>query len=481
MTSIERQAIAGLKWGLAAKLLIQVFSWGVTIFVIRLLVPTDYGLMALCAVVLAIVAGVAELGLGASLVQARNLAKGDLARVAGMLLLLNLACAAIVVLAAPLFAGVFEHPRLAAIIRVSSAQLLLAALAAIPEALAYRDMRFKLLAAVDTASAFVTSATTLALAYYGAGVWALVLGNLAGSAVRTVLLIARSPFVRPTFDLRGVGRFLRFGGAWSGARFAWQLTYQADVLIAGRFLGEASVGTYSVAAQLANLPLSKAMGIVNQVAFPAIARLQDELPRMRTRVMDGIRMLGFCAIPVLFGLSAVAPEFVHVVLGERWTSVIVPLQIIALVAPLRMLGTLLATAVSAIGRADVELVNTLVSLAVFVTAFLLGVRFDVTGLAVAYAIAVMASFILNFSRTARVVGVSFREIGLACGSTVIAGTAMLGGVAGARVLLGGTAEWLRLGLLVVAGAVSHLGVLALLDRALFGKARDVLVALRGTP
>ena len=479
MTSIERQAIAGLKWSLAAKLLIQLFSWAVTILVIRLLVPADYGLMALCAVVIGIVTGVAELGLGASLIQARNLERGDLARVAGMLLLLNSACAVIVALAAPLLASVFGDPRLGAVIRVTSVQLLLAAVAAIPEALAYRDMRFKWLAAVDTATAFAASVVTLAFAWYGAGVWALVLGSLAGHVARTVLLIARGgPFVRPLFDLRGVGRFLRFGGTWSGARFVWQLTYQADVLIAGRFLGEAAVGTYSVAAQLANLPLNKAMGIVNQVAFPAIARLQDELPRMRSRILDGIRMLGFCAVPLLFGLSAVAPEFVDVVLGERWTSVILPLQIIAVVAPLRMIATLLATAVGAIGRADVELVNTLVSFVVFVTAFLLGVRFDVTGLAVAYLVAVVVSFAVNFPRTARVVGLSLREIGLASGGTVIAGTAMLGAVAGARGLLGDAPEWLRLGSLVAAGGITYLGVLALLDRPLLGEARNVLGALR---
>jgi hypothetical protein len=123
-------------------------------------------------------------------------------------------------------------------------------------------------------------------------------------------------------------------------------------------------------------------------------------------------------------------------------------------------------------------VNTLVSFAVFVTAFLLGVRFDVTGIAVAYLVAVAVSFALNFPRTARVVGLSLREIGLACGSTVIAGTAMLGAVAGARGLLGDAPEWLRLVSLVAVGGVTYLGVLALLDWRLFGEARNVLGALR---
>ena len=87
--TVERQTVAGLKWGTAAKLLTQTTSWCVTLVVIRLLVPADYGLMAMSAVVMSICAGIAELGLGASLVQARNPSHIDVARVGGMLILMN--------------------------------------------------------------------------------------------------------------------------------------------------------------------------------------------------------------------------------------------------------------------------------------------------------------------------------------------------------------------------------------------------------
>src|SRR5688572_258148 len=310
--SVEHQAIAGLKWGVTAKIATQVVAWSVTILVVRLLQPADYGLMALSAVVLSVFAGIAELGLGASLIQARSLTQHDLARVGGALLLLNLACAGLVAVAAPLFAGFYGDPRLELIIQISTVQFLLSAVVAVPEAIAYRDMRFKRLAAADIGSGFVASIVTLLLALSGAGVWSLVIGNLAGHTARTGVLMHRGANALPSFRLRGIGQLVRFGGAWSGARFAWHLSYQADVLIAGRFLTEAAVGTYSVAQQLANLPLQKAMEIVNQVAFPAIARLQEDPSRMRKRMLDAIRLLGVGAVPALWGLGAVSPEFVAV-------------------------------------------------------------------------------------------------------------------------------------------------------------------------
>ena len=476
--SLERQTITGVTWGVVAKLVTQLVAWAVTLLVIRLLTPADYGLMALSAVVLSVFAGIAELGLGASLVQARNPSQHDIARVAGALLLLNVACGAVVCLGAPLLARAFGHPRLELLIQVSSAQFVLIAVAAIPEALAYRSMRFKWLAAADIVSGFTTSVVTLVLALASAGVWALVLGNLSGYTVRTGMLVLGGANVRPTFRLQGIGRFLRFGGAVSGARFAWQLTYQADLLIAGRALSQEAVGAYSVAVQLANLPLQKVMGIVNQVAFPAMARLQEELPRMPQRLLSAIRLLAVGTIPILWGISAVAPEFVAVVLGDQWSSVILPLQLIAIAAPIRMLATLLATAVSAMGRADIELVNTLVSLAVFVAAFLVGVRWDIHGLAVAYVIAASSSLLLNFRRTARVIGVSAREIGTAGRSTVMAGVVMFASTVGARSLLPEVSDGLRLPVLVAVGAAAYVAAMVLVDRAIWADARKVVAVLR---
>ena len=374
--------------------------------------------------------------------------------------------------------SLFGHPRLELVLQVSSISFLLSALASIPESLAYREMRFRWLAATDIVTGLVTSGTTLALALAGSGVWALVIGNLCGAAVRTIMLMWGGTAVAPDFAMRGIGALLKFGGTWSAGRLAWQLTYNADVVIAGRFLTQEAVGVYAVAAQLANLPLQKAMSVLNQVAFPAIARLQDELPRMRTRLLDAIRLLGFAAIPALWGVGAVAPEFVNVVLGPKWHSVALPLQVIAMVAPLRMLAGILSTAMSALGRADLELRNTLVGFAVSVIAFLCGVRWGVSGLAIAYAVAVAVTFIANFPRTSRTVGISLLQILGACRMSVVAGVAMLIAIAAARFGSESLPEVLRLPGLMVVGAIAYLATIALLDRGIWSDVRRVASALR---
>ncbi len=467
---LERQVISGIKWSAAAKLLTQAITWGVTLVVLRLLAPADYGLMALCTVVTSIVAGVAELGLGAALIQAQQITRVQIARIGGALLLFNAAAAAAVFLTAPLLAGVFNQPQLERLVQVLSAQFLLAALSAVPEALANRAMRFRWLAGVEFAVGLTTSAVTLILALLGAGVWSLALGALAGSVLRAAALIIGGTLIFPVLDLRGIGGLIRFGGAWSATRFAWQLTYQADVLIAGRFLGQEAVGLYSVAVNLANMPLQKAMSIVNPIVFPALSKLQQDLPHLRRSLVEGIRLLGFGAIPLLWGLSAVAPEFVHIVLGPNWAGVILPLQMVAIVAPLRIVATLFATAVSAVGRPEVELANTLVGLVVFVAAFLTGVWWGIEGLSIAYLAAVCLSFAITFPRISRVVDLSMGQVGAACRSSVAAGIVMLLAVYGFRIALEDLSEVWRLPVLIIAGASTHILVLSVLDPSIWREA-----------
>jgi O-antigen/teichoic acid export membrane protein len=101
---IERQAAVALKWHTAAKLTGQVFAWAVTLIVLRLLAPEDYGLMAISTVVISIIAGTAEFGLGSALIQAQTLDRGQMARIAGALSTLNLGCGLLLFIAAPLLA-----------------------------------------------------------------------------------------------------------------------------------------------------------------------------------------------------------------------------------------------------------------------------------------------------------------------------------------------------------------------------------------
>jgi O-antigen/teichoic acid export membrane protein len=134
------------------------------------LAPADYGVVAVSAVIISIFATPAELGLGASLVQAPKLDREALARVAGLAMLLNIGLGAAVALGAPLAGLFFKEAVLPRVIQVSSLHFVLAAVSIVPQALAYRDMNFKWSASIELVSALASSVVTLLLALHGAGV-----------------------------------------------------------------------------------------------------------------------------------------------------------------------------------------------------------------------------------------------------------------------------------------------------------------------
>src|SRR5262245_3212716 len=133
--SIERQTAVALKWTGIAKLGGQVVTWAITLVVLRLLAPADYGLMALVSVVISVLMNVSEMGLGSSVVQAQQLGRDEVARVNGLVIALNVAACVLLLAGAPLVALAFHEERLVALVRVASLQFLLSALATLPQSL----------------------------------------------------------------------------------------------------------------------------------------------------------------------------------------------------------------------------------------------------------------------------------------------------------------------------------------------------------
>lgn len=476
MTTVERRALVALKWASFAKLTGQLVSWASTLVVIRLLTPDAYGLMAIVSVVISVLGNIAELGIGAAVVQARDIGRDDLAKISGLIVIVNSALFAALLLGAPLVAIAYGDPALTALIQVAAIQLPITAIATIQQALAQRELDFKWLAWIELATIVATAATTLLLAWLGFGVWALVLGSLVNATVRTLLVLQRG-FVWPSFRLKGVGSYLRIGGGVTIGRILWQLVYQTDVLIGARRLGAGPIGVYSVSLQLATLPLQKIMMTLNQIALPAVARLQDEPDRLRRRMIDATRILVVVSVPALWGLSAVAPELVHVVLGPKWTDAILPIQLIALVAPLRMISATFATAAIGIGRIGLDIRNNVQTAVILPLSFYVGTFWGVDGLAAAWLVAVPLLFALNFPGMARALSVGLKDIGRALVRPVAAGVAMLIAVAAARHALD-IAPLIGLFLLIATGAIAYLGVLHLLQPGIWGELRALARAAK---
>jgi len=476
--NLRAQVLSGFRWMAGMRLLSQLFAWAVTIVVIRLLSPTDYGLLAMATVFLEFFTMIAEFGVGAAAVQAPNVDEDTLRTLFGFALVVNLALLAIMYLSAPLNARYFREPRVVPIVRVLSVQYVLLIFSVIPQAQLARKLDYKGPAVIELSATITASITTLGLALMGGGVWALVWGSLASALCRTVGLNLLSPFVKwPAFAFRNTRSLLGFGGNVTATRMMWFFYSQADVLIGGRVLGKDLLGLYSVAMNLATLPARKSSAIINQVSFPAFARIQHDRPRYAASFLLAVRSVSFVLFPVLWGMASVAPEMIQVLLGDKWAAATAPLQLLALIMPIHMFVPFMNTAAQGMGRAGIGAKQVFIASVVMPAAFVVGSRWGVTGLAAAWLIGFPVVFVAAMRLFLPVVGLRVRDLLVTMARPVVASAAMAATVTLLRLLVeSGTGPTTRLSVLVIAGVVSYAALTWCMNR---GGYRDILDAIKG--
>ena len=475
LASIRLNVLSGLRWQILAKLGSQIISWSVTIFVMRLLLPADYGLMAMAMVLVGFTSLVAEMGLGAALVRSTQIDLAQQRSVFGLSLMVNSALFLFLACAAPLAVAVFHEPRLLALTLIMGLQLPIGALSVVPDSMAKRDMQFKALGVIELLVQVSTAATTLAGALLGLGVWALVAGQFAQTLVKCTLLTWHFGTVAPSFKLQGQARLVAFGGSLTANRVVWYLWSQADLFIAGRLLGPQLLGIYSVAANLANMPMQKVMAISNQVAFSAFAKLQGDRTAMSSALLRALRVVLALSVGLLWSLAGVAPELVPLLLGGKWSAAVLPLQILSAIVPLRIMTSTLSTALIAAGHVNDDLKNTVMAAILLIPGFYAGAHFGgMTGLALAWLICYPIFSVILIRQAAARFGLTMTSILHQLLNPAISGAAMLAAIAIVRAVLTGQPPPMILLCVGLAGAASYILTLWLCDRQLLQDFKELV-------
>ncbi|MFC1884323.1 lipopolysaccharide biosynthesis protein [Thermodesulfobacteriota bacterium] len=410
MDNLRQKVISGLRWTAGLRFASQLITWAMTIIVIRLLDPEDYGLMAMAVLFLGFLTIFSEI-LDIPIIQRKDITDDELKQVFGINLLFNLSLFLVAILGASLIAKIFNESRVTYIIQVQSLQLILLALASIPRAMLRREMKFSVLSVSDFVSSIVGGLVTLTLAYNKFGVWSLVWGTLSLNMCKTVLLWGMSrTIILPKIKFDKIRDIIHFSRYTALINIIWYVFYRADVFVVGKVLGKEILGIYSVAMQIASLPMEKISGILNQVALPAYSSIQNKPDQIASHFLKTIRIMARLSFPVIWGISSISPELVSTVLGQKWIMATVPLQILCLIIPFRMIHNLIASAILGIGKPEIALYNNLTALIIMTVGIIIGSKWGLFGICSAWLLVYPIVFYINFSRTARKIGISIFSV-----------------------------------------------------------------------
>lgn len=466
-----------LRWSTAARLAGVGISWIMTIIVIRLLSPSDYGVLAMAVILPSAFFLLNDLGLDVVLVQHRE--PGELLRrqVFGVVITINLLCALILVLGAPMIANFFAEPILVPILRVLSLQFVVLVFDTLPRARLGQRLDFRSQSLISVTSTWLGGVVTLALAWTGFGVWALVWGRLVSTVTHTIGLNLVAPsFHWPMFSLAAVRRSLSFGGIVTLERAAWQLFNDADKVIGGKLWSGATLGLYTVAQDLATMPLHRTGGLIVAIGLPAFSQVQDRLNEVRFYLLKATRITSVISFPIFIGMVLTASEAVVLVLGPQWLDAAPILQILALVMPLRMVTMLLSPVLWGIARPGLSATNMVIAAVVIPIACLVGAQWGAVGMAMAWLAAYPLVFVVTVHRSGEALGLRVRDFMQAMRWPALASLAMAAAVIGMRWLLPSSAGVaLSLLVLVPVGALTYVGVLLAFHRSAI---RETLVLVK---
>ena len=379
--------------GKAAYAVLQLIVLGI---LARLVSPADFGVVSAALVVIGFSAIVSQLGLGPALVQRPDLEPRHVDTAFTASILFGLLLGAALWVMAPAAAGFFRTAGVAPVLRALAWVFPLQGLGTAAESLARRDLRFRWLAMLDAKAYGVGYGIVgVGLALAGWGVWALVAGQIAEAVFRSaVLLRSRRPRIRPTLERRALGELMYFGSGFTVAKIANFFAVNGDNLVVGRMLGPAALGLYGRAYQLMSAPAASFGTVLDNALFPAMARVQRDLPRLRMAYRHGIALVAVVVLPVTATLFLLAPEFIHVVLGPRWTAVVLPFQVLAAGMVLHTTSKLGDSLVRATGAVYRRAWRQVVFAALVIVGSVIGQRWGIVGVACAAMFALSVNFLL---------------------------------------------------------------------------------------
>lgn len=448
------------RWG--SQVASQLVTWTVTVVIVRLLAPQDYGLFAMTTAVLAAFNFLSGWGFANSLIPAERIDDRQVGQVFAMLLLSNGLIALAQFLAAPLAADYYHQPLITDMLRIQAVIFLTTPFIALPTALLSRRLDFRSQARANLLSAFVGAGVGLALALLGYGVWALVWAPISIFATRALALtLAARMVVKPIFDFRGAGDIVRFGSALVLSQVFWIIQSQADIVIAGRMFSVHELGLYSEALFVALIFTGRFLPPLNEVAFPAYAELAKAGQPIAPAFLKGVRMIMLVTAPFYIGLSLVAGPLVETMFGPKWLDMIPILAGLALAMPAMALQICCSPATNAQGRARSYLLTNAAGAVIMPLCFLIGVQSGPEGLVASWQIAAPLLLLITLAITLPQIGARWLDLLISLVPVVVCCTVM----ATIVVLLHGRivefAAPLRLAILGLAGAAAYFATLLL--------------------
>jgi len=317
----------------------------------RILTPEDFGIVGLGMTFLMLFYSLQDLGFMPAIIQRDSRVEESIAVGLFMRWILAIVLVLAFIALSPVITYFFTNPNVALVVVVMSANMFVLTAGFSSQTMLTRSLRFSKLAIATIVQTCTYTAAAIIFAVLGFSYWSLVFGSMCGCIVYVaVLKNYENPHIRPKLDKPLAKELWGFGKHLLIAILMTFILFNADQMIIAKVLGLTALGFYFVAARFGRILGQQIADVVNKVMFPTMARIKEDLSRLKTGYVLSLRMIAIVAVPLCFGISALSPLFVEEILGKDWIPAVVPLSILSFQGLINALITPASNVLISIGK-----------------------------------------------------------------------------------------------------------------------------------
>ncbi len=466
MSGLGHRIATGATWIVLQRLAVRIIGLISTVILARLLVPADFGLVALATTMLAVLETLLELGFDLALIQKQSADRSQYDTAWTLSIARGVLTALLFVAAAYPLADFYNDPRLATVVMWLAAIALMSGFQNIGIVEFRMELQFERefrLLVISKVAAFIV---TLALAWHWRDYRALVAGIITGKAVAFLLSYTMHPY-RPRLSLKGATPFLHFSKWLLVNNLIVLIRQRMDTFVVGKMSSATALGHYTVAYEISNLATTELIWPISRALFPGFAKMQGNPARLADGFVASLGIMFFLGAPLAVGVGLVAEHIVRIFLGAQWMPVVPLIQVLSLYGFLNLPVANGQAIYLAIGRPDLITWRGLPSVIVLPPALIGGVYYlgpvgAAWGLVLSAAIGLVVHFWLikrQLTVTAKgIVGALWRPSVALCAMAAV--VLVIDRAWPDEETL--TSDLIQTLILVIAGALTYFGTVALL-------------------
>lgn len=394
--NLTSKTMSGIVWKFAERIGYQLVTAIVSIVLARILMPEDYGIIAIVTIFITLCDVFISNGFGNALIQKVNADEVDFSSVFYISLLFSFVLYILLFFVAPLIAEFYNNTLITIVLRIMGLRLPIAAVYSVQQAYVTRKMQFRKFFVATLIGTLISGGVGIGMAYGRLGIWALVGQNMSNMLVNMIVLffvVKWKP--KLIFSFRKVKGLLSYGWKLMVSGLLDTGYNELRGLVIGKFYTSSDLAYYDQGKKYPSLIASNLNSSMNSVLLSAMSKRQDDREKVKQATRKSIRLSAYLLMPCMIGLACVAEQFVHVILTDKWLPAVPFIQIMCVVYAFYPIHTANLTAIQAMGRSDLFLLLEVIKKVVGIAGLIISMWFGVIWIAATLMITTVISSFIN--------------------------------------------------------------------------------------